>query len=231
MFYIIIFTSSFLWGDIMRLRLDGLTLAGLAILMLFAVNIVRGWAGEGDAANATPAVAEQVAENPAQQPAVEPEPSAPQPQQDTGGEQVVDVAWNEAIALPYDTYFLTQGIHGESYGHLAIDIANGNGSIIKSIINGVVSGAGYDQWGNTFIQIENDYYMALYLHGIYSAALGETVSAGQPIGTESNIGYTLDRAGNSCAGRDCGYHTHLNVFDKRLGSNIDPLSLIPANYP
>lgn len=48
---------------------------------------------------------------------------------------------------------------------------------------------------------------------------------------ESNIGYTLDMAGNLCAGRDCGYHTHLNVYDKRLGYNIDPLSLIPASYP
>ena len=61
--------------------------------------------------------------------------------------------------------------------------------------------------------------------------LGEALGAGQPIGTESNIGYTLDMAGNLCAGRDCGYHTHLNVYDKRLGMNIDPLSLIPASYP
>lgn len=32
----------------MRVRLDGMTLAGVAVLMLFAVNIVRGWAGEGN---------------------------------------------------------------------------------------------------------------------------------------------------------------------------------------
>ena len=28
--------------------------------------------------------------------------------------------------MPYDNYFLTQGVHGQSYGHLAIDIAAGN---------------------------------------------------------------------------------------------------------
>ena len=208
----------------MKLRIDGMTLAGVALLMLFAVNIARGWAGEGAPALAptnelgTPvAVMTPVPE--AIQPIAAAEPAA------------VDAAWHTLIAVPYDEYFLTQGIHGQSYGHYAIDIAAGNGATIKSIINGFVTGAGYDQWGNTFIQIENDNYIVLYLHGVYSPVIGETVLAGQAIGTESNIGYTLDMAGNLCAGRDCGYHTHLNVFDKRLGSNIDPLSLIPPSYP
>ena len=142
-----------------------------------------------------------------------------------------DLSLSLITALPYDEYFLTQGLHGESYGHLAIDIAAGNGATIRSIINGTVTATGYDQWGNTFIQIENDVYTVLYLHGVYSPVAGDSVTAGQPIGTESNIGYTLDMAGNLCAGRDCGYHTHLNVFDKRLGININPLDLIPAAYP
>ena len=201
-----------------------MTLAGVALLMLFAVNIVRGWAGEGD-----PALAPTNAEGP-------PVPvmtTAPEVVQliATTAPQAPDEAWNTAIALPYDEYFLTQGNHGASYGHAAIDIAAGNGETIKSIINGNVTGLGYDQWGNTYIQIENDYYVALYMHGVYWPVLGEALGAGQPIGTESNIGYTLDMAGNLCAGRDCGYHTHLNVYDKRLGMNIDPLSLIPASYP
>jgi murein DD-endopeptidase MepM/ murein hydrolase activator NlpD len=208
----------------MRIRIDGMSLAGVALLMLFAVNIVRGWAGEGDPSLATTnsegtpiAVMTVAPEVQAIIATAEPPP--------------VDDTWHTAIAYPYDEYFLTQGIHGESYGHYAIDIAAGNGSIIKSIINGFVTGTGYDQWGNTYIQIENDYYVVLYLHGVYTPALGEPVSAGQQIGTESNIGYTLDMAGNLCAGRDCGYHTHLNVYDKRVGTNIDPLTLIPASYP
>ena len=207
----------------MRIRLDGMTLAGVALLFLFAANIVRGWAGEG-----SPELAIKNAEGtPIAVMTPMPE-TLPTAAPDTPAS---DPAYHAEIAVPYDTYFLTQGVHGQAYGHNAIDIAAGNGSTIKSIINGAVTGTGYDQWGNTFIQIENDNYVVLYLHGVYSPALGEQVRAGQPIGTESNIGYTLDMAGNLCAGRDCGYHTHLNVYDKRLGMNIDPLSLIPASYP
>lgn len=209
----------------MRIRIDAMTLVGVAILMLFAANIVRGWAGEGNPALATvnelgTPVAVQTP-MPGTMPTRPPDQTAPTP----------DAAWNAQVSVPYDAYVLTQGVHGQSYGHAAIDIAAGNGATIKSIINGYVTGLGYDQWGNTFIQIENDYYVALYMHGVYSPVLGETVGAGQAIGTESNIGYTLDWAGNLCAGRDCGYHTHLNVYDKRLGMNVDPLTLIPGNYP
>lgn len=202
-----------------------MTLVGAALLLLFAVNIVRGWAGEGDPELAskndqgTPvAVFTPV---PADVPALTP----------TAGGPETDPAYHLEIAVPYDNYFLTQGLHGQSYGHLAIDIAAGHGATIKSIINGVVTSTGYDQWGNTYIQIENDNYIVLYLHGEYTRVVGDKVRAGEPIGTESNIGYTLDWAGNLCAGRDCGYHTHLNVYDKRIAANIDPLTLIPASYP
>jgi murein DD-endopeptidase MepM/ murein hydrolase activator NlpD len=206
----------------MRIRLDGMALAGIAILALFAFNVVQGWVGEpghggdgpvGDLEQGAIATVEIVVEEPG------------------AGEPESDPAWHAAIAVPYDTYFLTQGLHGHSYGHLAVDIAAGNGAAIYSIINGTVTATGYDQWGNTFVQIENDYYVVLYLHGIYSPTIGQKIQAGEFIGSESNIGYTLDMYGNLCAGRDCGYHTHLNVFDKRLGVNIDPLTLIPANYP
>ncbi len=214
----------------MRNRPDGMTIAGIAVLLIFALSLFRGFSSRvaadaapiPDSPGAVAATATAAAALQATQAAATPE--AP---------PAVDVAWNEATSLPYDTYFLTQGLHGESYGHLAVDIAAGNGSTIKSIINGTVTGTGYDQWANTYIQIENDFYTVLYMHGVYSLAVGDTVTVGQPIGTESNIGYTLDSYGNVCGytGRDCGYHTHLNIFDKRLGVNIDPLTLIPANYP
>ncbi len=208
----------------MKSRFDAMSLAGVALLLLFAVNIVRGWAGEGDPSRATTnAEGTPVA-------VMTPAPEAV-PVLEQAPDPSADPMWHVTVALPYDEYFLTQGIHGNSYGHHAIDIAAGNGAVIKSIINGVVSGSGYDQWGNTFIQIENDNFVVLYLHGVYTPAVGEQVLAGQPIGTESNIGYTLDINGNSCAGRNCGYHTHLNVFDKRLGVNIDPLTMIPPSYP
>lgn len=204
----------------MRIRIDGMAIAGIAVLTLFAVNLIQGWFGPGNGGDGPLGPLDRgLLSTPEALPS-----SAAAPIQ-------ADPNWHTTIAYPYDTYFLTQGIHGQSYGHYAIDIAAGNGSTIYSLINGWVTGHGYDQWGNTYLQIENDNYVVLYLHGVYNRAIGEVVNAGEPIGTESNIGYTMDMYGNLCAGRDCGYHTHLNVFDKRLGVNIDPLTLIPANYP
>lgn len=200
----------------------------MAILLLFAMSIFRGFATRV-AADAAPVPSDPAALAATAEAAATAQAGLATPPPDPAA--TPDLSWSLATALPYDEYFLTQGLHGESYGHLAIDIAAGNGSVIKSIINGTVTATGYDQWGNTFIQIDNDVYTVLYLHGAYSLVAGDAVTAGQPIGTESNIGYTLDMAGNLCTGRDCGYHTHLNVFDKRLGINIDPRSLIPAAYP
>jgi murein DD-endopeptidase MepM/ murein hydrolase activator NlpD len=204
-----------------------MTLAGVALLLLFAANIVRGWAGAGKDVHLPPLpmapVQTEAGAPAAAVPEVAPAPGASDPE--------ADPVWHTTVAMPYDEYFLTQGIHGESYGHLAVDIAAGKGAVIKSVINGTVTGLGYDQWGNTYIQIENNAFSVLYLHGAYTVAVGDKVLAGQQIGTESNIGYTLDMAGNLCTNRDCGYHTHLNVFDKTAGTNIDPLTIIPATYP
>ena len=217
----------------MRKKPDAMTLVGLAVLLIFAAGIFRNSTTRvaADAVPETPnpaAIAAAATEAAAAQAGL---PETAPPAEDAAAADAL--ARNTAVSVPYDTYFLTQGLHGESYGHLAIDIAAGNGSTIYSIINGTVTGTGYDQWNNTYIQIENDVYTVLYMHGVYGLAVGDAVTAGQVIGTESNIGYTLDSYGNVCGytGRDCGYHTHLNVFDKRLGLNIDPLTLIPAAYP
>ncbi|HNB51928.1 MAG TPA: M23 family metallopeptidase [Anaerolineales bacterium] len=132
-----------------------------------------------------------------------------------------------AFAPPYTDYTITQGLHGQSYGHLAIDLAAGRGSPVLSPINGVVTGNGTDQYGNTTITIENEVYRVLILHGDFSTQVGTEVHLGDQIGTESNHGYTMDMAGNLCYGREwCGNHTHLNVFDKRVGTNVSPLELI-----
>lgn len=193
-------------------RLDGMALAVMALLVLFAFHLFRGWLGE------RPQAAIAIAA---------PTPAAA-PSEGAGGATINDPAGMLTVVSPYADYVLTQGLHGQSYGHLAIDLAAGKGEPVLSPINGVVTGSGYDQWGNTFLQIENDIYQVLVLHGVYTAAIGDQVRAGQQVGTESNIGYTLDWAGNSCAGRDCGYHTHLNIYDKRVGANVNPLSLIPG---
>jgi hypothetical protein len=131
-----------------------------------------------------------------------------------------------AFADPYDTYIATQGPHGQAYGQYAVDITAGKGATIKSPINGVVSSVFIDQYNNTNLIIDNDRYQVLMLHGDYTVHVGQVVAIGDPVGTESNHGYTLDAQGRLCAGRDCGYHTHLNVFDKSINSNVDPFTLL-----
>ena len=131
-----------------------------------------------------------------------------------------------SVVAPYDQYTLTQGPHGFSYGHIAIDIAAGQGAVIKSPIQGYVAALFTDQYGNPTLVIENDIYQVTMLHGKYKVAVGDQIELGQMVGRESNLGYTIDVWGQSCRDRDCGYHTHLNIFDKRVGSNVNPLSLI-----
>jgi murein DD-endopeptidase MepM/ murein hydrolase activator NlpD len=109
---------------------------------------------------------------------------------------------------------------------MAIDIAAGKGANIYSPINGKVAEIYTDGIGNTTLVLENDVYRVTMLHGIYTVHLGQQVKAGQIVGTESNLGNTTDMQGNSCRNRDCGYHTHLNVYDRRTGSNINPLNLL-----
>lgn len=136
---------------------------------------------------------------------------------------VVDAS---VVVSPYDEYTLTQGPHGSSYGHMAIDIAAGKNAIIKSPIHGYVADLYTDQWGNPTLVIENEVYRVTMLHGKYKVVVGEQLELGQMVGRESNLGYTKDYAGRSCLNRDCGYHTHLNIFDKRISSNINPLTVI-----
>jgi len=132
----------------------------------------------------------------------------------------------EAVAAPYTDYVITQRLHGASYGHAAIDLAAGKGAPVLSPINGFVSDFYVDPYGNPTLIIENDFYRVTMLHGKYSVSIGQLVTLGQQVGKESNKGYTTDMQGRLCTNRNCGYHTHLNIFDKRKGKNVNPLKLI-----
>ena len=132
-----------------------------------------------------------------------------------------------AVVAPYKDYTLTQGLHGQSYGHLAIDLAAGRGEPVLSPINGFVTDYYIDEYNNTTLVIENENYQVTMLHGDFSVSLGAELSAGQAVGAEGNNGYTMDFFGNLCYGRPhCGNHTHLNVFDKRIQANVNPLDLM-----
>lgn len=133
-----------------------------------------------------------------------------------------------AFAAPYSDYVITQGVHGASYGQMAVDLAAGKGAAILSPINGTVTGVYIDGYGNPTLTIENELFIVKMLHGDYTAREGELLRIGDPVGFESNRGYTTDMRGVPCAGRrdPCGYHTHLNVYSKTLETNVNPLELL-----
>jgi murein DD-endopeptidase MepM/ murein hydrolase activator NlpD len=189
----------------MRFHIDGLVLVAIGLIVVMAASLFSDRAGSA----ASPAAS------------TIPAPSA------TPTESPVTILNDpDAFEAPYDRYTVTQGPHGAWYGHMAIDLAAGKDTPIKSPISGTITDLFIDQWGNPNIVIENDVYRVTMMHGIYSVTVDTPVDLGQIIGNESNIGYTTDMQGNLCAGRNCGYHTHLNVFDKRLGENVNPLNLI-----
>jgi len=207
----------------MNQRVDGLTLVALALIFFMGFNVVRDRLHTAQAASLPaemPALPQAESLSSAQSAALQGEPAP----------------WSEAeqlvVAAPYEHYAITQGLHGYSYGQMAIDLAAGKGAEIRSPINGVVTQRYTDQYGNPTLVIENDFYTVTLLHGKYNVAVGDRLTLGQPVGTESNQGYTMDSRGRLCRGRKgCGYHTHLNIFDKRLQSNVNPLDLIGASAP
>jgi murein DD-endopeptidase MepM/ murein hydrolase activator NlpD len=140
--------------------------------------------------------------------------------------QTTDFIDYSVIGQPYEDYYLTQGSHGFSYGHNAIDISAGKGAEILSPISGMVVANFVDELGNPTLILENEIWQITLMHGEYILSTGEQVSLSQVVGYESNLGYTTDMQGRSCQGRDCGYHTHLNIYDKRISANINPMDVL-----
>ena len=217
-------------GDfISRFRLDGLGLVSVALILFMLFNVFGDLTGDSllqgleqqEMAVAGTAIQAQDAPSPTPVPTLA----------DEADVFVIPDGQPEAIAPPYDRYYLTQGLHGFEYGHMAIDISAGDGADVLSPINGYVTALFVDDLGNTWLILENDIYQVILLHGLYSVQEGQQVKLGEVIGIESNQGNTFDAQGRSCRGRDCGYHTHLNIIDKRLNANVDPLDLFVDNPP
>ena len=206
-----------------RHQVDSMAIVSVAFLLFMLFSIVQ------DAQSSRPALVAVASGSEELVPAV----VQPAVVQNEAVENLPDVSQEtdlnemdiDALAAPYESYAVTQGPHGFSYGHAAIDLSAGKGAVILSPINGIVTQLFIDDLGNTTLVIENDHYQVIILHGIYTVAVGDAVKLGQPVGQESNQGNTVDALGNSCRGRDCGYHIHLNIYDKIMGVNIDPLQL------
>ena len=207
---------------------DGLTIAAIGVIVLMGFGLLRDAGIFGASAKK---VLSASSARPTEVIAAVAALAAP----GSGGEkaQVESVARapaeqinSDIIAAPYDHFIITQGIHGAEYGHTAVDISAGKGATIKSPINGTVTKLYIDDWGNPSLTIENDHYAVELLHGLFSVKVGDIVTIGQPVGTESNQGNTFDGMGRPCAGRDCGYHTHVNVYDKKLGTNVNPFQVL-----
>jgi len=216
---------------------DGLTFAAIGIILLMGFSLLRdaGVFSEG-AKGAIPLISSDNPPVKAQNSALKasgtggeaPQTGGAAPADQTGADKVVTSAEQidaDAIAAPYDHFIVTQGPHGAEYGHMAIDISEGKGATIKSPINGTVTKLYIDDWGNPSLTIENEHYAVELLHGLFTVKIGDKVSIGQPIGTESNQGNVADPLGRPCANRNCGFHTHINIFDKKLGRNVNPLTI------
>lgn len=197
----------------------GLVLVAIVFVAFMGYKVIRD---RTDNINTTSSATEAQVE----QPAPPLKPAAAPSGDPTGSPEGIPGGLPEEFASPYDQYTFTQGIHGASYGHMAIDLAAGQGATIMSPIHGAVTELYVDMYGNPTVVIENDVYSVMMLHGEYTVSIGEMVESGQAVGVESNLGYTTDMAGVPCWGRECGYHTHLNVFDKRIGGNVNPLELM-----
>ena len=216
-----------------RGRVDALTIVGMAFLVFIAFNVLsdKGWFLSMSDAITQPMVISADASSDEVRLDQENAPLAGDLQVSTpeaqAGPTPIPVDDPGALTWPYTTYVVTQGPHGMSYGHMAIDLSAGKGATILSPINGEVTQLFVDQYGNPTLILENARYKILMLHGDYTVQVGQRLIIGQPVGTESNHGYTLDANGRLCDGRDCGYHTHLNIFDKQLGSNVNPLDVLP----
>ena len=185
---------------------NGLSVVALIIMLFLLFNLFH----DRQTASATP-LSNPPTPLPTPTETPQPEPPVPDP---------------FAIRAPYDEYILTQGPHGQSYGHLAIDLTAGKGAPILAPINGTITAHYIDKYGNTTLILENEVWQVLMLHGDYFVEVGQSVQIGETVGSESNHGYTVDWRGQSCRNRDCGYHTHLNIFDKRIGQNVNPLDVL-----
>ena len=139
-----------------RHQVDSMAVVSVAFLLFMLFSIVQ------DAQSSRPALVAVASSSEELVPAV----VQPAVVQNEAVENLPDVSQEtdlnemdiDALAAPYESYAVTQGPHGFSYGHAAIDLSAGKGAVILSPINGIVTQLFIDDLGNTTLVIENDHY-------------------------------------------------------------------------
>ena len=105
-----------------------------------------------------------------------------------------------------------------STNHMGYDMAQGCGSTIYAAGPGEVITAGsYQGYGNTVRIDHGEGLISLYGHmewGSLRVSVGQTITAGTPVGTEGNTG------------RSFGCHLHFEL--QRNGSSLDPQPFMAA---
>jgi hypothetical protein len=137
-----------------RRRPDAMTLAGAFLLAFLLLQVML------DRSSSLPAAAASGAD--AAVPALELAPAQPEsaaaPPENSAAPlppEAGPLPQKVEVASPYDSYTLTQGPHGFSYGHMAVDLHAGEGEVIRSPIDGAVTARYVDQWGNPALVVEN----------------------------------------------------------------------------
>lgn len=136
-------------------------------------------------------------------------------------QQAQEIALNKWV-LPLDGYRLT-ATFGQSSGlwsrtHTGLDFAAPSGTPIRAVANGVINETGYaGAYGNQTIQTLEDGTELWYAHQTsITVSPGETVRAGQVIGT---VGST---------GNSTGPHLHLEVRPG-AGDPVDPYNALSVH--
>ncbi len=133
--------------------------------------------------------------------------------------------WLDAIVLPEGApqgsghfSWPTDGVVTQTYwpGHLAVDIANRTGTLVRAADAGYVILSGRDTWGygNQLVIDHGNGYVTRYAHlNALLVKAGESVEKGQQIGTMGSTG------------RATGPHLHFELIQNGVG--IEPLQLLP----
>lgn len=143
----------------------------------------------------------------------------------------------------------------ENVRHYAVDLAVGEGAVVKAVANGEVISAGltstkkscYSYYmkksytnchcGGVVIQIQHNYkgtnYVSLYMHLLtYNVRVGDKVTGGQIIGTSGGGPLEADKWHDHCT---AGAHLHFAMaygtyigYSSEKGSTFDPVRFFPA---